>query len=92
MGDMNSVSPIVANLTSEDIYLIGGRGVVHIVRNPRDTHSDENWRWLINHRVRLDGYLAEVLSVESYCIHGLYSAGRPIGIIIREVDEEEPVI
>lgn len=89
---MDIAPPIVADLISEDVYVSEGRGSVHIVRNPRDTHSDECWSWLIGHRVRLDGRIVEVLGVESYCIHGLYSAGHPIGIIVREVDDEDTVI
>jgi len=84
MDQTDIISPIVAELTSEDSYSIQGKGSVYIVRNPRDTHSDERWGWLIGHWVKLDGRLVEVLGVESYLLHGRYAKGKPIGIIVRE--------
>lgn len=83
------ISPIVADFTSEDHYEVTGRGSVYIVRNPREIHSSEGWSWLINKWVRLDGRIVLVTGVESYAIHGIYAAGRPIGILVKEVENQD---
>ena len=82
------ISPIVADFASEDHYKITGKGDVYIVRNPRDVHTADSWGWLINKWVRLDGRIVEVIGVESYRIYGTYAAGRPIGILVKEISEE----
>ena len=85
---MDVISPIVADLTSLETHNITGRGRVYVVPNPRDTQND-NWGWLIGSWVRLDGRIVEVRSVESFRTYGLYPAGRPIGIIVREIDAQD---
>ena len=42
------ISPIVANFTSEDHYVVTGKGDVYIVCNPRDVLTADSWDWLIN--------------------------------------------
>jgi hypothetical protein len=87
MDAVHTVRPIIASLTSEDTYVIPGRGTVYVVPNPRDTDNDD-WSWLIGQRVMLDGYLVEVWAVESYRILGLYRKGRPIGVMVRGMPED----
>lgn len=83
------ISPIVADFTSEDHYEITGKGHVYTVRNPRDVPTADSWDWLINKWVRLDGRIVEVVGVESFRIYGTYAAGRPIGILIREIESQD---
>lgn len=85
------ISPIVADFASLDHFDITGRGRVYTVPNPRDVHSSENWGWLLNHWVRLDGRIVEVIGVESYAIYGTYSKGRPIGLLVREIPQENTI-
>lgn len=66
-------------------YDIVGRGVVYAVDNPRDTKSDD-WSWIIDHKVRIDGKICLVKGVERQCIGGIYQKGRPIGLLVKELE------
>lgn len=83
------ISPIAANLTSEGRYEITGRGTVYVVRNPRDC---KDIKWLMNQWIRLDGRVVEVVAIDHYAINGTYLAGKPLGLIVREISPADSVV
>lgn len=83
------ISPIVADFVSEGRYEITGRGTVYTVRNPKDC-SDFNW--LINQWVRIDGAIMEVRGIERFAIVGTYLAGKPLGLLVRQISPSDIAI
>lgn len=77
---------VIYDLVSQGRYDITGRGVIYSVPNPRDTKAGD-WSWLVNHKVKIDGRVCLVTAVESFAIGGTYPKGKPIGLLVKEINE-----
>lgn len=60
------------------------RLTVYAVDNPTDVPSREALDYLIGQTVLIDGVERIIHSVESFCIGGVYRAGRPIGLAVED--------
>lgn len=62
---------------------------VYSTRNPSDVPNREALNYLIGRAVLIDGAERVVHSVESFCIGGIYYAGKAIGLAVVE-NEDSP--
>lgn len=83
------ISPIVAEFASAESYDITGRGTVYCVQNPRDC---TDFKWLVGQWVRINGSVFEVIGVERFAIAGTYLAGKPLGLLVRQISPSDIAI
>jgi hypothetical protein len=74
----------VMKLTSQEIYMVGGKKYV-VVENPKEC---ENFDHIIGHNIEIDGIIEKVIGVERFCHCPPWSAGEKIGLLIGERVEE----
>ena len=71
-------------LTCIESYKIAGRGSVLVVENP---HECDDFSHLIGHNHWVDGKLYHITGVESQGFIQPFPAGRPIGLLVRAMEE-----